>query len=50
MSEKPKLLVVEDDAGLQRQLKWSYEDQEVILAGVIARPRWTRCARTSRRW
>ncbi len=33
MSEKPKLLVVEDDAGLQRQLKWSYEDQEVILAG-----------------
>ena len=33
MSEKPKLLVVEDDAGLQRQLKWSYEDQEVILTG-----------------
>jgi two-component system NtrC family response regulator len=33
VSEKPKLLVVEDDAGLQRQLKWSYEDQEVILAG-----------------
>ncbi len=33
MSEKPKLLVVEDDTGLQRQLKWSYEDQEVILAG-----------------
>ncbi|WP_156254396.1 PEP-CTERM-box response regulator transcription factor [Sandarakinorhabdus oryzae] len=33
MSDKPKLLVVEDDTGLQRQLKWSYEDQEVILAG-----------------
>ncbi|WP_017668921.1 PEP-CTERM-box response regulator transcription factor [Sandarakinorhabdus sp. AAP62] len=33
MSEKPKLLVVEDDTGLQRQLKWSYEDHEVILAG-----------------
>lgn len=33
MSGKPKLLVVEDDTGLQRQLKWSYEDQEVILAG-----------------
>lgn len=33
MSEKPKLLVVEDDTGLQRQLKWSYENQEVILAG-----------------
>ena len=33
MSEKPKLLVVEDDAGLQRQLKWGYEDHQVILAG-----------------
>ncbi|MEI6485640.1 MAG: PEP-CTERM-box response regulator transcription factor [Sphingomonadales bacterium] len=33
MSDKPKLLVIEDDAGLQRQLKWSYEDQQVILAG-----------------
>jgi two-component system NtrC family response regulator len=33
VSGKPKLLVVEDDTGLQRQLKWSYEDQEVILAG-----------------
>ena len=30
---KPKLLVVEDDAGLQAQLKWAYEDFEVILAG-----------------
>lgn len=29
----PKLLVVEDDEGLQRQLKWSYEDYEVICAG-----------------
>jgi two-component system NtrC family response regulator len=28
-----KLLVVEDDEGLQRQLKWSYEDYEVIIAG-----------------
>ncbi|MEM8799094.1 MAG: PEP-CTERM-box response regulator transcription factor [Pseudomonadota bacterium] len=28
----PKLLVVEDDPGLQRQLKWSYEDYEVIVA------------------
>ena len=34
MSDKPrKLLVVEDDEGLQRQLKWSYEDYEVIVAG-----------------
>lgn len=31
--EKPKLLVVEDDPGLQRQLKWSYEDYNVFIAG-----------------
>ena len=30
---KPKLLVVEDDEGLQAQLKWAYEDFEVIVAG-----------------
>ena len=30
---KPKLLVVEDDQGLQAQLKWAYEDFEVIVAG-----------------
>ncbi|MCB2061796.1 MAG: PEP-CTERM-box response regulator transcription factor [Novosphingobium sp.] len=30
---KPKLLVVEDDPGLQAQLKWAYEDFEVIVAG-----------------
>lgn len=28
----PKLLVVEDDEGLQRQLKWSYEDYDVFCA------------------
>jgi two-component system NtrC family response regulator len=28
-----KLLVVEDDEGLQRQLRWSYEDYEVVVAG-----------------
>ena len=27
------LLVVEDDAGLQTQLKWSFDDLEVVLAG-----------------
>jgi two-component system, NtrC family, response regulator len=33
MSEpKRKLLIVEDDQGLQRQLKWSYEDFEVHCA------------------
>ena len=30
---KPKLLIVEDDPGLQAQLKWAYEDFEVIVAG-----------------
>ena len=29
---KPKLLIVEDDAGLQAQLKWAYEAFEVIQA------------------
>lgn len=31
--DKPKLLVVEDDPGLQKQLKWAYEDFEVLIAG-----------------
>lgn len=33
--DKPmeKLLIVEDDPGLQKQLKWAYEDFEVIIAG-----------------
>ena len=30
--QKPKLLVVEDDSGLQAQLKWAYEDFEVVQA------------------
>jgi two-component system NtrC family response regulator len=30
---KPKLLIVEDDQGLQAQLKWAYDDFEVIVAG-----------------
>ena len=30
---KPKLLIVEDDAGLQAQLKWAWPDFEVIIAG-----------------
>jgi len=31
--ELPKLLIVEDDPGLQAQLKWAYEDFEVFIAG-----------------
>ncbi|WP_313438767.1 PEP-CTERM-box response regulator transcription factor [Novosphingobium sp.] len=30
---RPKLLVIEDDPGLQAQLKWAYEDFDVIVAG-----------------
>lgn len=30
---RPKLLIVEDDAGLQAQLKWAYEDFDVVMAG-----------------
>ena len=30
---KPKLLVIEDDEGLQRQLRWAYDDYEVIVVG-----------------
>jgi two-component system, NtrC family, response regulator len=33
---KPKLLIVEDDEGLQRQLRWAYEDYEVISATTRA--------------
>jgi two-component system, NtrC family, response regulator len=32
IAPRPKLLVVEDDAGLQRQLRWAYEDYEIIAA------------------
>ncbi|KLI63768.1 PEP-CTERM-box response regulator transcription factor [Aurantiacibacter marinus] len=31
--QKPKLLIVEDDAGLQAQLKWAYEDFDVVIVG-----------------
>ena len=30
--EKPKLLIVEDDPGLQKQLKWCFDDYDVIAA------------------
>lgn len=30
---RPKLLIVEDDPGLQRQLRWSYEDYRLFIAG-----------------
>jgi len=29
---KPKLLVVEDDAGLQRQLRWAYDGYDILTA------------------
>ncbi len=35
MTETPKLklLIIEDDEGLQRQLRWAYDDYEVVVAG-----------------
>src|SRR3546814_6414573 len=32
-TEKRRLLVVEDDPGLQTQLKWAYDDYAVLIAG-----------------
>jgi len=32
MTSKPKLLIVEDDAGLQRQLRWAYDGYDVSAA------------------
>lgn len=34
--ERRKLLVVEDDTGLQRQLRWAYEDYTVLCAATRA--------------
>lgn len=36
MPPKPMLLVVEDDPGLQRQLRWAYDGYEVLIAGTRA--------------
>ena len=30
----PQLLIIEDDEGLEGQLKWAYEDFDVVLAGT----------------
>ena len=30
---KPKLLIIEDDPGLQKQLRWSFDAYEVLIAG-----------------
>ncbi|HEX8381522.1 MAG TPA: PEP-CTERM-box response regulator transcription factor [Allosphingosinicella sp.] len=32
MDSRAKLLIVEDDEGLQRQLRWAYDDYEVLVA------------------
>ncbi|HEY0941117.1 MAG TPA: PEP-CTERM-box response regulator transcription factor [Steroidobacter sp.] len=34
--DKPKLLIVEDDLGLQKQLKWCFDEYEVLIAGTRA--------------
>lgn len=33
MQDKEKLLVIEDDPGLQKQLRWSFDAYEVLIAG-----------------
>jgi ActR/RegA family two-component response regulator len=33
MSDAPKLLIVEDDEALLRQLRWKFEDYNVLTAG-----------------
>lgn len=33
MDVRPKLLIVEDDPGLQRQLRWAYEEYQLFIAG-----------------
>ncbi|WP_129645556.1 PEP-CTERM-box response regulator transcription factor [Peristeroidobacter agariperforans] len=34
--DKPRLLIVEDDLGLQKQLKWCFDEHEVLIAGTRA--------------
>jgi two-component system NtrC family response regulator len=37
MTDNPRtLLIVEDDEGLQRQLKWAYEGYDIVIAGSRA--------------
>lgn len=31
--DKPRLLIIEDDPGLQKQLRWSFDAYEVLVAG-----------------
>jgi two-component system NtrC family response regulator len=33
-ADRPKLLVVEDDIGLQKQLKWCFDEHEVLIAST----------------
>lgn len=33
MSQKKYLLIIEDDPGLQKQLRWSFDEYEVLVAG-----------------
>ncbi|HTJ16890.1 MAG TPA: PEP-CTERM-box response regulator transcription factor [Steroidobacteraceae bacterium] len=32
--DKPRLLIVEDDLGLQKQLKWCFDEQDVLFAAT----------------
>jgi two-component system NtrC family response regulator len=45
MTAKPKILFVEDDTGLQRQLRWSFPQYEVLVAA--SRPSALRAVQTA---
>src|SRR5215218_6506766 len=32
--ERPRLLIVEDDLGLQKQLKWCFDEHEVLFSAT----------------
>ena len=34
--DKPKLLIIEDDEGLQKQLKWCFDEYDVLMAATRA--------------
>ena len=45
-----RLLIVEDDPGLQKQLRWCFDGYEVLMRRQSRRGASRKCAATSRRW
>ena len=48
--DKPRLLIVEDDLGLQKQLKWCFDEYEVLIAARSRGSAGADRAASSRRW